>query len=154
MNRLTGDLFEITELAHHGPEDMLISAATIIGALVVMFTVQWRLALLVLIMLPLFLLVVIFCRRSMIESSGKVKQRMADINADIESTISGMKTSKAFDNMDVDYERFEKSNETYKNSKNDYYKAMGRFNGPWNFACAYCRWRSSLLAAGSSWRGR
>ena len=63
MNRLTGDLFEITELAHHGPEDMLISAATIIGALVVMFTVQWRLALLVLIMLPLFLLVVIFCRR-------------------------------------------------------------------------------------------
>ena len=133
MNRLTGDLFEITELAHHGPEDMLISAATIIGALVVMFTVQWRLALLVLIMLPLFLLVVIFCRRSMIESSGKVKQRMADINADIESTISGMKTSKAFDNMDVDYERFEKSNETYKNSKNDYYKVMGRFNGSLEF---------------------
>ena len=53
----------------------------------------------------------------MVNSSGKVKQRMADINADIESTISGMKTSKAFDNMDVDYERFEKSNETYKNSK-------------------------------------
>lgn len=146
MNRLTGDLFEITELAHHGPEDMLISAATIIGALVVMFTVQWRLALLVLIMLPLFLLVVIFCRRSMIESSGKVKQRMADINADIESTISGMKTSKAFDNMDVDYERFEKSNETYKNSKNDYYKAMGRFNGSLEFCV--CILQVAVIAFG------
>lgn len=133
MNRLTGDLFEITELAHHGPEDLLISAATIIGALVVMFTVEWRLALLVLLMIPLFLLVVILCRKSMVNSSGKVKQRMADINADIESTISGMKTSKAFDNMDIDYERFEKSNETYKNSKNDYYKAMGRFNASLEF---------------------
>ena len=97
MNRLTGDLFEITELAHHGPEDLLISAATILGALIVMFAVEWRLALLVLIMIPLFLLVVILCRKSMVNSSGKVKQRMADINADIESTISGMKTSKAFD---------------------------------------------------------
>ena len=54
MNRLTGDLFEITELAHHGPEDLLISAATILGALIVMFAVEWRLALLVLIMIPLF----------------------------------------------------------------------------------------------------
>lgn len=146
MNRLTGDLFEITELAHHGPEDMLISAATIVGALIVMFTVQWRLALLVLIMLPLFLLVVIVCRRSMIESSGKVKQRMADINADIESTISGMKTSKAFDNMDVDYERFERSNETYKNSKNDYYKAMGRFNGSLEFCV--CILQVAVIAFG------
>ena len=83
MNRLTGDLFEITELAHHGPEDLLISIATIVGALIVMFAVQWQLALLVLIMLPLFLLVVIVCRRSMVETSGKVKQLMSEINSDI-----------------------------------------------------------------------
>ena len=146
MNRLTGDLFEITELAHHGPEDLLISIATIVGALIVMFAVQWQLALLVLIMLPLFLLVVIICRRSMVETSGKVKQRMADINADIESTISGMKTSKAFDNMDVDYERFERSNETYKNSKNDYYKAMGRFNGSLEFCV--CILQVAVIAFG------
>ena len=146
MNRLTGDLFEITELAHHGPEDLLISIATIVGALIVMFAVQWQLALLVLIMLPLFLLVVIVCRRSMVETSGKVKQRMADINADIESTISGMKTSKAFDNMDVDYERFERSNETYKNSKNDYYKAMGRFNGSLEFCV--CILQVAVIAFG------
>ena len=146
MNRLTGDLFEITELAHHGPEDLLISAATILGALIVMFAVEWRLALLVLIMIPLFLLVVILCRKSMVNSSGKVKQRMADINADIESTISGMKTSKAFDNMDVDYERFEKSNETYKNSKNDYYRAMGRFNASLEFCI--CMLQVAVIAFG------
>lgn len=133
MNRLTGDLFEITELAHHGPEDLLISAATIIGAIAVMLTVEWRLALVVITAVPVFLTIVLSFRKSMLDSSGKVKQRMADINADIESTISGMKTSKAFDNTEVDYERFERSNETYKNSKNDYYKAMGRFNASLEF---------------------
>lgn len=146
MNRLTGDLFEITELAHHGPEDLLISVATIIGALIVMFAVEWRLALIVLIMIPLFLAVVILCRKSMVSSSGKVKQRMADINADIESTISGMKTSKAFDNTDVDYERFERSNETYKNSKTDYYKAMGRFNASLEFCI--CMLQVAVIAFG------
>ena len=92
MNRLTGDLFEITELAHHGPEDLLISSVTIIGALAVMFTVEWRLALAVLAIIPVFVLVVVLCKNSMMSSSARVKQKMADINADIESTLSGMKT--------------------------------------------------------------
>lgn len=133
MNRLTGDLFEITELAHHGPEDLLISAVTIIGALIVMFSVEWRLAVLVVIIVPIFLLVVLLCRKSMMHASAQVKQKMANINADIESTLSGMKTSKAFDNWQVDYERFDRSNEMYKGSKGDYYKAMGRFNASLEF---------------------
>ena len=135
-----------TELAHHGPEDLLISIATITGALIVMFTVEWRLALMVLIMVPAFAVIVMICRKSMVDSSGKVKQRMADINADIESTISGMKTSKAFDNMDIDYERFERSNETYKESKTDYYKAMGRFNGSLEFSI--CALQVAVIAFG------
>ena len=68
MNRLTGDLFEITELAHHGPEDLLISAVTITGALFVMFTVEWRLALVVLTIIPVFVLVVLSCKNSMMHS--------------------------------------------------------------------------------------
>ena len=91
MNRLTGDLFEITELAHHGPEDLLISAVTITGALFVMFAVEWRLALVVLTIIPIFVLVVVSCKNSMMNSSARVKQKMADINADIESTLSGIK---------------------------------------------------------------
>lgn len=133
MNRLTGDLFEITELAHHGPEDLLISFVTIAGALAVMFSVEWRLALVVLIIIPVFIAVVMMCRRAMMNASLQVKQKMADINADIESTISGMKTSKAFDNQQVDYERFDRSNERFKDSKTEYYKAMGRFNASLEF---------------------
>ncbi len=133
MNRLTGDLFEITELAHHGPEDLLISAVTIIGALAVMLAVEWRLALIVLVIVPIFIAIVIFCRKDMMDSSVQVKKKMANINADIESTLSGMKTSKAFDNRDVDFERFDRSNEMYKGSKTNYYKAMGRFNASLEF---------------------
>ena len=133
MSRLTGDLFEITELAHHGPEDLLISGITIIGALVVMFSIEWRLALVVLVIVPIFALLVMLCRKSMVKSSAQVKQKMAGINADIEATLSGMKTSKAFDNWELDYQRFDKSNEMYKGSKAGFYKAMGRFNASLEF---------------------
>ncbi|MGN1143590.1 MAG: ABC transporter ATP-binding protein, partial [Anaerovoracaceae bacterium] len=70
---------------------------------------------------------------AMMTASAQVKQKMADINADIESTISGMKTSKAFDNQQVDYERFDRSNEKFKGSKEEFYKAMGRFNASLEF---------------------
>ena len=129
MSRLTGDLFEVTELAHHGPEDVLISSVTIVGALTAMFVMEWKLAIVVLVMIPCFLGVVLAFRKAMLEASIKVKMRMADINADIESGISGIKTSKAFNNLVVDYNRFDRANNIYKNSKTDYYKAFGRFNG-------------------------
>lgn len=146
MNRLTGDLFEITELAHHGPEDLLISGVTIIGALAVMFAVEWRLALVVLLIVPVFVLIVMACRKSMMDSSVQVKKKMADINADIESTLSGMKTSKAFDNQKVDYVRFDRSNEMYKGSKTGYYKAMGRFNASLEFFI--CFLQAAVITAG------
>ena len=65
MSRLTSELFEITELAHHGPEDIFISGVTIIGALAIMFRIQWRLALVITAILPVFFLVIWGCRRSM-----------------------------------------------------------------------------------------
>ena len=146
MNRLTGDLFEITELAHHGPEDLLISTITIIGALLVMFVVEWRLALVVLVIVPVFILIVVLCRKDMMDSSVLVKQKMANINADIESTLSGMKTSKAFDNQRIDFERFDRSNEMYKGSKTGYYKAMGRFNASLEFFI--CFLQIAVITAG------
>ena len=133
MNRLTGDLFEITELSHHGPEDLLISVLTSVGALGVMFSMEWRLALVVAVIIPIFLVVVMVCRRSMADASLQVKQKMASINADIESCISGIRTSKAFANEDVDQARFDHSNDVFKNSKSGYYKAMGRFNASLEF---------------------
>ena len=105
MSRLTADLFDITELAHHGPEDIFISGVTIVGALAIMFTIQWQLALVIACIIPVFFLVVWKCRKSMQDASIKVKQRTATINADIESGLSGIKTAKAFANEEAELEK-------------------------------------------------
>ena len=133
MSRLTSDLFEITELAHHGPEDLFISAVTIIGALAIMFTIEWRLALVVCVMVPVFLVVVMSRRRAMSEASRFVKQKTGAINADIESSLSGMRTAKAFASEDVEEEKFRRSNNMYKTSKKRFHKEMGLFNALMEF---------------------
>ena len=127
MSRLTGDLFEITELSHHGPEDLLISLLTITGSLIFMFTIEWRLALVVASLIPIFLLIVMSRRREMSRTSAEVKQKLAAINADIESSISGIRTSKAFTNELEDRERFDTSNNRYKDARKGFYKAMAAF---------------------------
>ena len=127
MSRLTGDLFEITELAHHGPEDLLISTLTIIGSLAFMFCMEWRLALVVAVLIPIFIIVVMKRRRSMSEASTEVKRKLAGINADIETSLSGMKTSKAFANESVEQDRFTHSNDSYIEARRVYFKAMGSF---------------------------
>ena len=93
MSRLTTDLFDLTELAHHGPEDLLTSSLTIIGALIVMSTIQWRLALIVAITIPIFLVSVMSLRRSMSRASKAVKQKTGHINQEIESSLSGIRTA-------------------------------------------------------------
>ncbi|MBQ1401617.1 MAG: ABC transporter ATP-binding protein [Firmicutes bacterium] len=133
MSRLTGDLFEITELAHHGPEDLVISILTIIGSLTFMFMIEWRLALVVAVLIPIFLIIVMSRRRRMSIASANVKQKLASISSDIESSISGMKTSKAFANENVDRKRFDDSNDRYKGAKKEFYKAMGAFNASQEF---------------------
>ena len=117
MSRLTGELCEITELSHHGPEDLLISVLTIVGALIFMFRMEWRLALLVLCLVPVFLIIVMMTRRRMQTASVNVKKKMAEINAAAEACISGIKTSKAFANEEVDNDRFSDSNEVFKGDK-------------------------------------
>lgn len=133
ISRLTGDLFDITELAHHGPEDLLISSLTIIGAIIMMFSIQWRLALVVLLLLPISLGIIMHQRTSMSTTSKNVKVKMATINSDIESSISGIKTAKAFANETVEKARFDGANNQYKTAKKDFYQAMGRFNASQEF---------------------
>ncbi len=146
MSRLTADLFDITELAHHGPEDVFVSGVTIVGALVIMFTIQWRLALVIAVILPIFFLVVWTCRKSMQEASARVKQRTAVINADIESGLSGIRTAKAFANEETELKKFETSNDSFKTSKRQFHKAMGRFNAVMEFFL--CILSVAVIAAG------
>ncbi len=133
MSRLTGDLFEITELSHHGPEDLLISVLTIVGSLVFLFRIEWRLALIVMLLIPVFIGIVMRERKNMSSASAGVKQNMAGINTEIESCLSGFRTSRAFANEQVDSERFERSNTLFKGSKSGFYKAMGTFNASQEF---------------------
>ena len=128
MSRLTADLFELTELAHHGPEDVLTSSITIIGALIVMATIRWELALVVGILVPIFLVVIFSMRKSLSSVSAEVKQKTGHINTEIESSLSGIRTAKAFANEELEIRRFDAANEIYKTSKRSFHKAMGRFN--------------------------
>ena len=133
MSRLTSDLFELTELAHHGPEDLLTSVLTIIGALIVMGSIQWQLALIVAVMIPIFLVVVMAMRRSMSRASAAAKQKTAHINQEIESSLSGIRTAKAFANEQVESNRFNAANEIFKTAKREFHKAMGRFHSSMEF---------------------
>ena len=133
MSRLTSDLFELTELAHHGPEDLLTSTLTIIGALAVMGSIRWELALVVALMIPVFLVVVMTMRRSMGRASRVAKEKTAHINQEIESSLSGFRTAKAFANEATENARFNAANELFKNSKRDFHKAMGRFHSSVEF---------------------
>ena len=127
MSRLTTDLFDVTELAHHGPEDVFISGVTIIGALIVMFRIQWQLALVVAVILPIAVVVVFCLRRRMMRTSRQVKARQANINAAIESSLSGIRVAKAFANEEGEIEKFGEANESYKTVKHEYYKVMATF---------------------------
>ena len=133
MSRLTTDLFELTELAHHGPEDLFISVVTIFGALAVMFAVRWELALVLLVLLPVLLWTAMRRRRQMSDASRAAKQKTGTINAAIESGLSGVRTTKAFANEAEQQQRFDEANEVFKTAKRGFHKEMGRFNAVMEF---------------------
>ena len=133
MSRLTSDLFELTELAHHGPEDLLTSVLTIIGAFIVMGSIRWQLAVIVALMIPVFLVIVMTMRRRMSRAARKAKEKTGHINQEIESSLSGVRTAKAFANEDVEIRRFDAANEIFKTSKREHHKAMGTFHSTIEF---------------------
>lgn len=135
MSRITSDLFEITELAHHGPENILICTLTIVGALAVMFTIEWRLALTLAVVLPLCLWFTLSQRVRMKDANIEVKKKTADIYAAIESSISGIRTAKAFANEEQELDKFDDANAMFKASKVEYYKTMGLFQSGMDFTC-------------------
>jgi len=128
MARVTTDLFEITELAHHGPEDLFISFVTLTGAFIVLFGIQPKLALVLLISVPLIVLFVALRRRKMMKVSREVKQRTAGINAEIESSISGIRVAKAFGNERGEIAKFTDCTDRYVAAKSGYYKVMADFH--------------------------
>ena len=133
MARLTSDLFELTELAHHGPEDLMTSVLTIFGALFVMAKIRWQLAVIVALTIPVFLVVVMTMRKRMSRASAAAKEKTGHINQEIESSLSGVRTAKAFANEATESARFNAANEIYKTSKREFHKAMGMFHSSVEF---------------------
>lgn len=133
MSRVTGDLFEITELAHHGPEDLFISSVTILGAFCIMLTIQWQLALMVFAVIPIFILFTALTRKKMMKASIEVKAKLAGINGEVESSISGMRTAKAFANEDAESAKFNAANDQFRGAKRGYYRTMAFYQSGMEF---------------------
>ena len=133
MSRVTGDLFEITELAHHGPEDLFISSVTILGAFCIMLTVQWKLALVVFAVIPIFILFTALTRKKMMQASIEVKAKLAGINGEVESSISGMRTAKAFANEQAESDKFNAANDQFRGAKRGYYRTMAFYQSGMEF---------------------
>ena len=128
LARVTNDLFEIVELAHHGPENLLTCGVTLIGAVIILLTINWRLALVLVVLLPFCVWFAMRQRLKMQAANREVKIRTGEINAAIESGISGIRTSKAFANEEAEESKFDIANEAFKKSKVRFYRAMGLFN--------------------------
>ena len=146
MSHITSDLFEVTELAHHGPENILICSLTIFGALAIMFTLDWRLALVLTVILPVCLWFTMAQRVKMKKANIEVKRKTAQIYAAIESSISGIRTAKAFANEDQESEKFEQANAMFRGSKVEYYKAMGLFMSGMEFTTSIAQ--AAVIAVG------
>ncbi len=127
LSRVVSDLFEVTELAHHGPENVLICTLSIVGALVMMFTIRWQLALVLAIALPLSIAFTMSQRIRMRKTNVEVKRKTAEITAAIESSISGVRTAKAFANEERELGKFDEANTVFKGAKVEYYRSMGLF---------------------------
>ncbi|MHC6201820.1 ABC transporter ATP-binding protein [Breznakiellaceae bacterium SP9] len=127
MSRVTTDLFDVTELAHHGPEDLFISVITLAGAVILVATIRWEMAVLLLVFVPFMLFHILRSRSNMLKSARGVKERTADINAALESSISGVRTAKAFTNEPFETDKFRCGNENYKTARKFYYRSMAMF---------------------------
>ena len=128
LSRITNDLFEIVELSHHGPEYFLMCFITILGSVIILFHINVKLTLIIIIILPISFIYCNLKRQEMKNCDIEVKKKIGNINASIESELEGIRVTKAFSNEDVAIKNFDVVNEEFKESKVSYYKAMGKFN--------------------------
>lgn len=133
MSRMTNDLFEISELAHHGPEDIFLSAITLVGAFTVLCFINIYLALITFAFVPLIVLVAALMRKRQRRTSRAVRVVQGEINADIESAVSGVRVSRAYCAAEHECEKFEKGNKNFVKAKGRQYRVMGEFFSSMNF---------------------
>ena len=127
MSRMTNDLFEISELAHHGPENIFIASITIISSFVYLMILNWILGLICFGMLPILLVISLYFRRKMKIAMTNSKIAIAKVNASIESSITGIRVTKAYTNAKTEAKKFDVYNEEFVNARSESFGAMARF---------------------------
>ncbi len=133
MSRMTNDLMDISELAHHGPENLLISSISIIASFVYLCTINWWLTLIVFACVPFLILITMLLRKKMRSAFMRSRQSIGEINAALESSITGIRVTKAFNNSEIESEKFEEGNKKFVHARTDAYKAMGQFHSGTSF---------------------
>lgn len=128
MSRVTNDLFEISELFHHGPEDIIISIIKLIGSFTILLTVNWKLALCAFAIVPIMLVYAYYFNVQMKRIFVKNRARIADINAQIEDNLSGIRVVKSFANEEIEMDKFKIGNDNFLESKKENYKYMGLYH--------------------------
>ncbi len=128
MSRMTNDLMMVSELAHHGPENILISSISIIASFAYLATINWKLALIIFLCIPVMVVVAAKMRLKMKTAFKESRQSLAEINAALESSISGIRVTKAFTNKQEEERKFEIGNLKFLTARKSAYNLMGRFH--------------------------
>lgn len=133
MSKIINDLMDISELAHHGPEDLFLSIITFIGAFIMLCTINVYLALIILLIVPLIIIFAINRRKKQKKAFKEMRVKTGEINAQVESSVAGIRVTKAYNAIEYEKEKFNTSNVKFQKARSDAYKQMGIFNSGMNF---------------------
>ena len=133
MSRMTSDLMDISELAHHGPENILISTVSVITSFIYLFIINKWLTLIIFVCVPFLIIITMLLRKRMRDAFMQSRRSIAQINASLEGSISGIRVTKAFNNAEKEKEKFEEGNAAFVDSRRAAYKAMGQFHSSTSF---------------------
>ncbi|WP_333656992.1 ABC transporter ATP-binding protein [Tissierella praeacuta] len=127
MSRIVNDLRDITELAHHGPEDLFISLVMLLGSFIVLIRIEWRLTLILFTFIPIAIWFIMSKRNRMSNSFREVRKKIANVNSQLENSISGIRVAKSFTNEEYEIEKFNEGNLKFSNARKGSYKVMAEF---------------------------
>lgn len=133
MSRIVNDLRDISELAHHGPEDLFIASLMLVGSFVYLLTINVQLTLITFVFIPIIGWYAYTRRTAMEEAFALERRRIADVNADLENSLSGIRVAKSFVNEDYEEERFDRANTAFKRSRYQAFKAMATYSSGLDF---------------------
>lgn len=153
MSRITNDLFDIGELAHHGPEDAFIAVMTIIGAFCIMVQVHVQLAIVTILVIPLLVIVITYCNIQMNKAWKTMYEKIADVNARVEDSVSGVRVVQSFTNEEYEIKRFSQDNKKFRKAKLAAYKVMAMTNSSMYMMTRFATLIVLVVGAWFSFRG-